>query len=225
MNKPISLLEFAYNGIREGILAGQYAPGSKLVAGIIAREFGISQTPVKEALNQLVAEGLVECLPRRGHMVHRISKNDICDMINVRIMMECFAIERAVENVQKYPDAILRMEEILAQYDIMETLSYTAASKLEQEFHSLFIGLAENTRLARLYRTDWSIALIYYVYSIAKYPLALLKDEFDMHRSMYEKLISGDAKMLEYLICKNLNQVMSRLLTIINSDKTGIFTE
>ena len=90
--QPISLLEWAYTQIKEQLFAGKMHPGEKIVVGQIADSLSISPTPVKEALNRLVAEGLMITLPRRGFMVKKVSIAEVRDIMDCRIMFHVIGV-------------------------------------------------------------------------------------------------------------------------------------
>ena len=89
---PESLLELAYQSLKENILRGIYPAGSRLPVDRLSRELSISSTPIKGALNRLVAEHLVEQVPRCGYAVVKLSMKDISEVLEIRKMFEIFAI-------------------------------------------------------------------------------------------------------------------------------------
>ncbi|YBV95072.1 GntR family transcriptional regulator (plasmid) [Phyllobacteriaceae bacterium JZ32] len=74
--------------IRQGILSGRYAAGTQLRQDALAESFGVSRIPIREALFQLEAEGLVKILPQRGAVVSDLSRNEIDDVFELRILLE-----------------------------------------------------------------------------------------------------------------------------------------
>jgi len=78
--------------IREKILAGIYPPGSALLQDVIAAEFGVSKIPVREALVQLRAEGLVDVFAHRGFQVRPLSSEEVDEVFKLRLQIEPTAI-------------------------------------------------------------------------------------------------------------------------------------
>ncbi|KXF75629.1 GntR family transcriptional regulator [Paramesorhizobium deserti] len=74
--------------IRQGILSGRYAAGTQLRQDALAESFGVSRIPIREALFQLEAEGLVKILPQRGAVVSDLSRTEIDDVFELRILLE-----------------------------------------------------------------------------------------------------------------------------------------
>ncbi len=88
-----------YNAIKQRIISGDLQGGVALKQNEVAEEFGISKIPVREALRQLEMENLVEFRPRRGAVVAILSARDIHDILDIRIALECRAIELAIPNM------------------------------------------------------------------------------------------------------------------------------
>lgn len=84
-------------GLRRDIITGKRVPGSPLLQAQIAKEFDASHVPVREALQSLQADGLALYLPRKGTSVSPISVNDIQDIIDMRIELECLALKRSMQ--------------------------------------------------------------------------------------------------------------------------------
>src|SRR5260370_18154192 len=91
-------------GVRRDIIPGRLAPGAMLSEQDIAAGFGISRTPVREAMIKLAEEGLVEIFPQYGSFVAPIKLRDVFDSQFVREALECAAVEKAVQRLDELPD-------------------------------------------------------------------------------------------------------------------------
>lgn len=104
---PSTRSEWAAARLRRAILTGDVAPGSRLVLANLASELDISPTPLREALQTLAAEGLVEIRPQRGARVTPVSRKDVEDLYRTRLGLEPPAIEKSVERADdKYMESI-----------------------------------------------------------------------------------------------------------------------
>lgn len=103
------------DGLREAILAGQYGEGQQLRQDELAEQFGTSRIPVREALRQLESEGLVEIQTNKGAVVKGISIDDVFELLDIRIALECRALKLAIPNMAI--EDLDVAEEILADYD------------------------------------------------------------------------------------------------------------
>jgi len=143
-----NLREQALGTIRGRILDLHYPPGSLLSENQLSEEMGISRTPIREALRELAAGGLVRILPQRGVVVSEPSVQDIVEVYQLREQLECFAARLAAEHVT---DADART---LAA-DHAEALAHFGAGHLQQAYdasvrlHAHVIALTRNARLAR----------------------------------------------------------------------------
>ena len=100
--------------LRAEITAGRLLPGEALRQDEVAGRFGVSRIPVREALRALQAEGLVDYAPNRGAAVARISTEEMLEMLEVRIALECHALRLAVPRMA---DADAEAARILAEYE------------------------------------------------------------------------------------------------------------
>src|SRR5437899_9647281 len=87
--------------IREAIIDGRLEPGRRLKEEELARELGISRTPVREALLMLQAEDLIVATPNRGATVRVHDANDLHDLYELRALLEGYATRRAAERISK----------------------------------------------------------------------------------------------------------------------------
>ncbi len=95
----------------ERIVSGELEPGSRIVETRIAREFGISQAPVREALRSLASLGLVEMRPHRGAWVRKPDQDELVEAVQVRGVLEAFAAEQAAVTISD--EVILDLERLL----------------------------------------------------------------------------------------------------------------
>ena len=82
--------------LRRAISAGELAPGIQLRLDELAEKFGTSRIPVREALRQLEAEGFVTFLPNRGAVVSDLSIDEVIELLEIRIALECHALRLAI---------------------------------------------------------------------------------------------------------------------------------
>ncbi|HEX5437854.1 MAG TPA: GntR family transcriptional regulator [Gemmatimonadaceae bacterium] len=116
--RPITrqtLASATVEAIRERILCGQYAEGEQLRQDALAAELGVSRIPVREALRQLEAEGLVDFNPHRGAVVSSLSVGEIEELFELRATLECDLLRRAVPRLAK--EDFQHAAEILDAYD------------------------------------------------------------------------------------------------------------
>jgi DNA-binding GntR family transcriptional regulator len=103
-----TLSDKAYRLISKMLLSEKLIPGQKISEQQLAEACGISRTPVHEAIRRLTDEGVLYQLPSSGTYVAKIDRYQLIDFYEVRILIECFAIERAVHNLSKEERQALR---------------------------------------------------------------------------------------------------------------------
>lgn len=204
MSYPEPLQEYALTEITRRIQTGEYPVGFRLVAQKIANSLNISSTPVVAAINRLATQGLVETIPRRGAVVKDFSTQDIRNYIDTRIMMERYAVEPAIRNVDSRPEIVAELRELADRFDRVFPRDLEGARVLETRFHALFIQLAGNTQLDRLYEFNWSVGSVYFVYSVERVEPENFQISLLEHRKILETLLAKDREGLESLVQNHL---------------------
>ncbi|SDR24352.1 transcriptional regulator, GntR family [Rhizobiales bacterium GAS191] len=99
VSPKVSAPDLVRDLLRRAILDGEFSSGEQLRQEELADRFGTSRIPVREALRQLEAEGLVNLHPNRGAVVSALSLDDVLEMLEIRIALECRALRLAVPNM------------------------------------------------------------------------------------------------------------------------------
>jgi DNA-binding GntR family transcriptional regulator len=130
--------------LREGILRGDFPEGEPLRQDALADELGVSRIPVREALRQLEAEGLVTFSPHRGAVVSTLSLEEIEELFELRADIECDLLRRAIPNAG--PDHLARAGDVLDEFDAaLEKGETERCGPLNWRFHSaLYVPARRN---------------------------------------------------------------------------------
>ncbi|MFF5502804.1 GntR family transcriptional regulator [Streptomyces roseolus] len=141
--------ERVYSHVKRAVLERRYEGGTLLTEGELAEAVGVSRTPVREALLKLEMEGLLKLYPKKGALVLAVSAQEIADVVETRLLVEEFAVRRAVPA----PPALLaRLEELLAEQELRATAGDLAeVADTDRCFHAEIVRHAGNEILARLY--------------------------------------------------------------------------
>jgi DNA-binding GntR family transcriptional regulator len=143
--------EFVYRSLKEQIISGALAPDTRLIELAIAAEFGVSRTPVREALKRLAAENLVLADPTRGMVVHAPDAREIEDVFVVREALDGLAARLAAHRIT--PSELGRLRVILdSMADAIEAGKREAVIVANMRFHDVIYGAAGNGMLERLGR-------------------------------------------------------------------------
>ena len=150
--------------IRQAIIDGRLPPGRRLKEEELARNLGISRTPVREALLMLHAEGLVDAAPNRGAAVRSHSAEDLDDLYQLRAVLEGYATRRAATRLPD--DAIRALRESCGRFDyLLETKA--EMNELVKEnlfFHQTILESAGSARLGAMVRQVIELPLVYRSY-------------------------------------------------------------
>ena len=119
------------NYIQQQIVEGVYRPGDRIVETRLARELNVSQAPVREAMLELSAIGLLEERPYSGTFVRNLSVKEIQDIFDIRAFLEEYAARRAAKLASE--EQLLQMEQLLQEMDQNHDLG--AFVRLDMEFH------------------------------------------------------------------------------------------
>ncbi len=139
--------------LRAAILEGRVPPGERLREVVLADIFGTGRSAIREALRQLVQEGLVVMAPNRGARVRDFSENDLVDIYAAREAIETAAVARAMRAGSRVDVSALR-----AAHDRMRTVwsggdeqPFTELVAANLAFHVAIVDLAHSPRLSRVY--------------------------------------------------------------------------
>lgn len=148
----LPLSEQAYRLIRQEILLGRIPPATKLKVDALQRDYGISNTPLREALNRLAAEQLVVADNRRGFRVTPISLRDFRDLTRARLVVEIGALRESIDAGTDQWEA-----NILAAFHRMEVAQGRAGrhvgsvndewTRRHKEFHMMLVAACQSDRL------------------------------------------------------------------------------
>jgi len=138
--------EAAVEALREAIVDGVYTPGQRLRQQELARQYGCSVIPIREALHQLAAEGFVVLDPQRGARVATFDSRTLEEIFEVRMALERIAIERAAERMNL--QAAERTRRILEKME-RPNLSPAEWVHLDWEFHDSLCACAEQEFLRK----------------------------------------------------------------------------
>lgn len=147
-HKPLK--EEIYDALHRQIIAGKYVPGDWLRQEDIANQMGVSMTPVREALDLLVAAGLAERVPYRGVRVREMSAREMADAYGLRLILEALIAREAAQNItpMQLSELEKKMEEMKKQVKLHEM---PQERQLSREFHSMIAKATGNDLLVKLY--------------------------------------------------------------------------
>lgn len=159
-----------YLRVRDEILKGNLRPGQRLSINALSDLFGVSATPVRDALRQLSADGLVEMKPRRGTHVREFDPRNIQEIFEIRRIVECAAVDKLAQSSTAIESKVAKMEEVMDEVRSLQvenkSLDYISFSDLDAAFHQCIVDLLNNEQMSRLYRDlRWSVQIVRCLYA------------------------------------------------------------
>nr|WP_319485950.1 GntR family transcriptional regulator [uncultured Cohaesibacter sp.] len=150
-----SLVDLVAKQIRSMIFAGDYLPGEKLVVRELSEVLGVSHTPVKDALNRLVSEDLVEAIPNKSMVVKSFTNNELVERLGVRLMCELFYAGEIIRSARKDDTLVVDLEACLTAMEEAisddTSIDYEAWVSNETRFHRRYMMAAQNQSLVTVY--------------------------------------------------------------------------
>lgn len=140
------------NELRKALLAGRYQPGERLVEDRLAKDFGVSRIPVREAIRALGSEGLLVVAARQGAMVPSLTPDHARELIEVRAAIEGITARLAAERHD--PRIVGRLNDILKRgMKAVATRQMSLLSELNDQFHNALAEAGSNRVLVDLMRS------------------------------------------------------------------------
>ena len=183
--RPVTTIkEQVYQIIKEDICNGVYPPGYWLQETDLSAALSVSRSPIREALRQLVADGLVVEYPNRGVFVKEYTQKDIEDIFDLRIILESYAIRRSGQNLTSaYAEKLNAFMDTLIYYHKAADLqNYINA---DTGLHQLIIELSGNNLVISTYERVYSMVQQFRIYSLTS------KERFDESVTEHTKIIQN----------------------------------
>jgi DNA-binding GntR family transcriptional regulator len=195
--KRLGSAQRAYDLIRASIIQGRYVPGQRMIEERIADEFGLSRTPVREALRMLGVEGLIISERNRGAIVRPLSSKDVYDLYELRACLESLAAERAAKRCT--PEDLADLDRAIAAFDDAIPLDSSAdEERLEalndanSRFHGTLLRMADHSRLSQLLSKTVDIPLVFQSFRSFDRDERVRSNLF--HRFIRDAIARGDSK-------------------------------
>lgn len=216
--KHPSLKEVAYSAIREKILTGAFLPGVRIREDQLADEISMSRTPVREAINQLAAEGLVNNIPRRGIYLNEISPEQISELLDVRQALETLAVTRCIDNIDA--SGLDRLAAIQKDFaDCLSEKSYQECNRLDSLFHREIATLAGNITLIRFLAEIEDTMLIARLIEKKSDPDVKNRLTYLEHGQILSSIVNKDKVGAIEAIRNNLNRMKLNLAIVADNGK------
>ncbi len=144
--------------IRTDILKGVFSPGDRIKIADLSRRYGVSQMPVREALQMLQGEGLITFAPNRGASVRNVDEHFIDNMYEIRGALECLLVRRAIARIQD--SDVFRLHSIQARYeDCAHRRDLDGLLRENKALHHVIYEIADNVDALGLLERNWELVV------------------------------------------------------------------
>jgi len=202
--RPNTLTSMAKEAIRVRVITGEIAPGQIHSVPALAGALGVSATPVREAMLELAAEGLVEAVPNRGFRVVEPSQHDLDEIFQVRLMLEVPASEQVARqglisaDQDHFQELVAVIEGRAASGD---TVGFLAA---DREFHLGILAALGNSRLVEIVGRLRDQARLYGLPTLAQ--RGELRESAREHQDILDALHDQDGTRVAAIMAHHLEQ-------------------
>jgi DNA-binding GntR family transcriptional regulator len=199
--------QYAKEALRHAILSGQLPGGSRLVQADLAAELRVSTTPIREALRDLVAEGLIVFDPHRGALVRSLNVAEVEEVYAIRRALEPLAVRLATDRItkQELADASKLLKQMEACTEPAEWV------ELNWRFHTLIETAARSPLLESITRSTRDIASLYVAHSVKQFPERLREGNRE-HRAMLTAMRRGDPDKATDILVQHLDGTLRAVL-------------
>ncbi len=210
---PRNMSQEVYEILKERIFSKQFSPGERLRLAEIEKQMNISRTPLKEALNRLAVEGLVEIKPSRGTFVSDPSPAEIAESFDVRRVLEVYAVELLAERMtesqlQRLRDRVKELRSLTEVEDWSQI--YQEYVALDHELHRLVMEFAGNKPLKEVWeQVNMHVQMARVRYRRAERELNLAQEE---HEELLKAFEAREVATLQQVMSHHLERAKQSLL-------------
>ncbi|CAM3400972.1 GntR family transcriptional regulator [Hydrogenibacillus schlegelii] len=202
--------QFIYTELRQEIVEGRLPPGARLIEEKLAARYGVSRTPIREALTLLEADGLIILQRNRGGVVRKYDKKEIYDIYDLRLLIEGYAARRAAQRITDADLIVLKgllseAEEVLDRAGRGWMPWNDGLRRLVEnnvQFHRLIARAGANAFLEGLWERYTFLPFVYRTLQV--YGEEGLKTSLRQHRMLIEAFVARDPDMAESIMRTHL---------------------
>lgn len=187
------LWESIADQLRDEILDGRLAAGSRLLETELAERFGVSRGPIRDALNELARQGLAEDLPRRGTFVSSLSEHDLDEVYVLRRAIEEAAVRLAIARASE-DDLAAMYERLVEAEEAYSRDDLPAAWEADMAFHRTYCRMSGNGRLLELFEGLASQTVLLMRTALATHASLAWTPPVELHRRIADAIAARDVE-------------------------------
>lgn len=216
IDQPRSMRSQVIHALRAALVSGQMRPGEVYSAPILATQFGVSATPVREAMLELVKEGLVTTVPNRGFRVRELSDRELDEITQIRLLLEVpttldVAAIAGPEALEALRPIAQRIVDAATAKDLLGYLEH------DRQFHLALLAMSGNDQLVTMVGELRARSRLFGLERLAD--TGELVDSAREHVHMVDLMVVGDLAGLERLLRTHIAHVRGRWAS---TDESGV---
>jgi DNA-binding GntR family transcriptional regulator len=215
-----------YRVLRDRILRQELHAGEKLSDLRLSSELGVSRTPIREALLQLVQDGIVVAEPNRGFFVATIARKDVEEIFDLRAALETFALRKITQadHTEDYKRALFELEHVerlihFAATDEQREEAAEAFLKTDRGFHSWLVEKSGNSRLISIITGLWTQISIFQ--QVGTELPGWMDIALEQHRTIIQCLLRGDVDQAVVALEEHILDMKTRVLADLAPPRTA----
>lgn len=194
--------------LRDAIISGALSPGERLIEESLAEKFGVSRAPLREALKELAAAGLVVIIPRKGTFVVELTERDIWEIYTLRIALETTAVEILAGTIE--PEQIETLHTLIDEMrDALRGDERESIVELDMELHESLCQFCGHTRLYEAWRRIADQLLSFLAAADQLYDDSQI---IERHLTLVDAIASGNRELAVETIHEHILNAADRLL-------------
>jgi len=195
-----TLNEKAYKRLKQAIIQNEIQPGSRIFESHLATMFGISRTPVREAINQLINEGLIVCKSKGVNVVLDVSAKDVNELYDLRLVLEKHTIDYIANHFSRIN--VEPLESILNELDENMPDYVNQFMRIDEAFHEMLVGMVGNDRLLKIYKDLIDQSKVFR--KVQAYRRDKVRNAMDVHRRLLSAIKDGAYDKVFALITQHI---------------------
>jgi len=205
-----SLLEQILEILRERITGFKLKPGTRINIDELAREFKVSKTPVRDALNKLIEKNLVEVNPRVGYYVKNLTKKEIEEICELRRVLETYALRKANFNNSDKE----KLKALMQKIDQAERVYKKKGDRhlfdeTDRELHGMIIQKSENRYLKKVFLQLFDLI------NLLQHTHQRVMSSIEEHRKLIRAILDGNYEDAQKILIDHLSKVEAGSIEVL----------
>lgn len=201
-----------YNNIKQMMLNYEIVPGQRLVFVDLAKELGVSRTPVNNALSILAKEGYLDFVPNQGYSVHKLTLEEAESLYEIRLILDLGIIEKAIKHLT--PEGLQNIKAKKKEYEAsVESRVYRHVFQKDMKFHSAIGEMARNIYFRDIYTDIYQ--RIFLRFRTEQLEPDRLFEIIDEHDRLYNAIADKDIHLAKKMVKEHTEISKKNLFPLI----------